>query len=170
MITFAAILQKFKDKGEKTGWTYITIPEKIAHKINPGTRTAYRVKGKLDNHPIKQVALLPMGEGYFILAVNASMRQGIGKQAGAEIKVSLAIDNSDFIFNEDFLLCLEDEPSAMKYFKTLPLSHQRYFSKWIDSAKTTTTKTKRITQSVQALAMGLGYGEMIRYYRDKEVF
>ena len=38
--------------------------------------------------------------------------------------------------------CLGDEPSADAFFKTLAGSHQRYFSKWIDDAKTVETKTK----------------------------
>lgn len=168
MVIFTAILQKFKDKGEKTGWTYISIPAKIANKINPNVRTPYRVKGTLDKYAIRQVALMPMGNGDFIMPVNATMRKGLGKQVGAEVKASLTLDSSEFTFNEDFILCLEDEPRALKHFKSLPLSHQKYFSKWIDSAKTIETKTKRITQSLQALAMGMGYGEMMRYFKSND--
>lgn len=168
MVNFTALLQKFREKGEKSGWTYIVVPAKIANSINSGVKTSYRVKGKLDNLSIRQVALMPMGDGDFILPVNASMRKELRKQAGAQVKVSLALDKSDFVINEDFRLCLEDEPAALKYFSSLPSSHQKYFSKWIDSAKTTETKTKRIAQSVQGLAMGMGYGEMIRYFRDKK--
>ncbi|HQV55523.1 MAG TPA: YdeI/OmpD-associated family protein, partial [Chitinophagaceae bacterium] len=41
-------------------------------------------------------------------------------------------------------------------------SHQKYFSKWIDAAKTEPTKVKRITMAVNALAKKVGYPEMIR--------
>lgn len=167
MVTFNAVLQKFKDKGEKTGWTYITIPENTAHKLKANTKTSFRVKGKLDKYAIKQVALLPMGDGDFIMAINATMRKGIGKRQGNSIKVSLEIDKSDFVFSEDFLTCLEDEPKAMENFKRLPPSHQKYYSKWIESAKSEQTKVKRITQSVQGLAMGLKYNEMVRYFREE---
>lgn len=34
MVTFKAMLQKFGSKGEKTGWTYIDIPKKIAQNLN----------------------------------------------------------------------------------------------------------------------------------------
>ena len=166
MIAFTATLQKFKDKGEKTGWTYINIPEKLANELNAGTKTSFRVKGKLDKQVIKQVALLPMGDGDFIMAINASMRKGIGKKAGEKIKVSLELDKSEFVFSSDFMACLEDEPKAMETFSKLPPSHQKYFSKWIDSAKSDHTKVKRITQSIQGLAMGFGYAEMIRYFRE----
>lgn len=168
MISFAATLQKFKDKGEKSGWTYIEVSARHAAQLKPRTKTSFRVKGKLNNHAIKQVALLPMGEGIFILPVNASMRKGIKKKVGETITVSIEVDNSAFKLSEDFLACLEDEPAAREHFVKLTPGHQRYFSKWIDEAKTIETKTKRITQSVQGLAMGLDFGAMIRYFRDKK--
>jgi hypothetical protein len=37
-----------------------------------------------------------------------------------------------------------------------------YFSKWIEEAKTSQTKTKRIAMAVTALGLGQGYPEMIR--------
>jgi uncharacterized protein YdeI (YjbR/CyaY-like superfamily) len=61
--------------------------------------------------------------------------------------------------------CLADDPHALDFFNTLPRGHQNYFSNWIESAKTSETKVKRISQAVQGLAMRMGYGEMIRYFR-----
>lgn len=168
MVSFSATLQKFKDKGEKTGWTYITIPATLANKLKPKTLTSFRVKGRIDNYAIRQVALLPMGEGDFIMPINATMRKGIKKSEGAPIKLMLELDKSEFVFSDDFLACLEDEPKALEYFKTLAPSHQKYFSKWIDSAKTIETKTKRITQGIQGLAMKMDYGAMIRYFKSKK--
>lgn len=120
------------------------------------------MKGKLDSYAIKQVALLPMGEGAFIIPFNADMRKGTGKRHGDKITVQLEEDKAAFQMSADFMACLEDEPSAIKFFKTLPAGHQRYFSKWIDSAKTDSTKAKRIAMAVNALVRNLGYPEMIR--------
>ncbi|MBP6687980.1 MAG: YdeI/OmpD-associated family protein, partial [Lacibacter sp.] len=58
--------------------------------------------------------------------------------------------------------CLNDEPTALQYFNSLAGGHQRYFSKWIDSAKTEPTKAKRIAMAVNALARKMGYTEMLR--------
>ena len=162
MVKFTAVILKFDKKGEKTGWSYIVIPADIAGRLKPGHKKSFRVKGKLDNHSIAKTALLPMGEGEFILPINGSIRKAIGKREGAMLKVQMQEDKSDFIFNPDMMACLEDEPSAIKFFKTLPGSHQRYFSKWIDSAKADATKAKRIALTVTALARGKGYAEMIR--------
>jgi len=162
MVKFTAVILRFQKNGEKTGWTYIAIPADVAAKLKPGNKKSFRTKGKLDNYSFSKTALLPMGKGEFILPLNRAIRKAIGNREGAILKVQMEEDKSDFIFNADMLACLEDEPSAMKFFKSLTGSHQRYFSKWIDSAKTDATKAKRITMTVNALAKGKGYGEMIR--------
>lgn len=169
MVQFTATLNQFAAQGEKTGWTYIEIPVDIAQKLKPGNKKSFRVKGKLDSYKIAGIALLPMGGGSFIMAINATMRKGIGKQKGAMVKVQLEEDKKGFQFNKDFMECLTDEPAAMEFFKTLAGSHQRYFSKWIDDAKTEPTKTKRIAWAVTALSKKQGYGEMIRSHQKKNI-
>lgn len=162
MITFTATIQKFDKKGEKTGWSYIEINAAQAKKLKPDTKTSFRVKGKLDSYPLKQTALIPMGDGKFILPINGTMRKGTGKKHGDKLKVTLEIDESKFVMNADFVDCLKDDPPANTFFKTLSAGHQRYFSKWIDSAKTTPTKTKRIVTAVNALSRKMGFPEMLR--------
>lgn len=124
-------------------------------------KKSFRVKGKLDEYPIKSVAILPMGEGYFIMPLNVLMRRKIGKKTGYKLEVRLAEDKSDFVFNPEFMECIEDDSSALAHFKKLPGSHQRYFSKWIESAKTDSTKTKRIVMAVNALSKAMGFPEML---------
>jgi uncharacterized protein YdeI (YjbR/CyaY-like superfamily) len=103
-----------------------------------------------------------MGDGNFIMPLNAAMRKATGKKPGDKLKVSLEADDSEFVFSEDFIACLQDDPVAYDFFQTLSGSHQKYFSKWIDSAKTSATKTKRIVMAVTALSKKQGYPEMIR--------
>jgi len=50
MISFHAVLQKFGDKGEKTGWTYIEVPAKMAGFLKENNKKSFRVKGKIDLH------------------------------------------------------------------------------------------------------------------------
>ena len=168
-VQFTTRLNKFGQQGEKTGWTYIEIPADIAGKIKPGTKKSFRVKGKLDDLKISGIALLPMGGGAFIIPVNAAMRKGIGKRYGAMVKVQLQEDEKGFVFNKDFLGCLDDEPKAKEFFQSLSGSHQRYFSKWIDDAKTEPTRIKRITMAVNALAKKWGYPQMLRASQGKAI-
>lgn len=168
MIKFSATLEKFGQMGEKTGWTYILIPQKTAEKLSPGKKTSYRVKGKLDNHTIEKVAMVPFGGGDFIIAINAGMRKALMKKHGDKIKVELELD-SDIVICAELLECLQDEPVAKAYFSKLAPSHQRYYSRWIESAKTDQTKTKRIAQAVNAFSLKLSYGEMIRMNKEKGI-
>lgn len=166
MVRFTVTIKKFGSKGEKTGWTYFEVPADIAQELKPGNKKEFKVKGKLDKYTIKRTSLIPMGGGLFIMALNADMRKAIHKKEGAMLLVQLSEDKSDFVFNADFIECLKDEPPAHSFFQSLTGSHQRYFSKWIDSAKTDTTKTKRIAMAVNALARSMGYPEMIRSSRQ----
>ncbi len=170
MIRFTTTILKFNDQGEKTGWTYIEIPANIAALIKPNNKKSFRVKGKLDNFKIALVALIPMGNGNFIMPLNTAMRKATGKRKGAIITAALEIDNTPLKLNEDFLACLNDEPAALKHFNSLAGSHRNYFSNWIESAKTEQTKTKRIVMAVSALLRKLGYPEMMREDKAKRDF
>ena len=162
MISFTATIHKFDKKGEKTGWTYIEISAARANLLKPKTKVSFRVRGTLDSYSLKQTALIPMGDGKFILPINAAIRKATGKRQGDKLKVILEADDRKFILSPDLIACLKDEPPAYEYFKTLPGSHQKYFSKWIDSAKTSATKTKRILMALLALSNKKGYPEMLR--------
>ncbi len=167
MIKLKTTILQFGKQGEKTGWTYIVVPQKLAEKINPGVKKSYRVKGLIDDYPVKQVALIPMGEGDFILPLNAVMRKGIRKRKGDSVLLSLEMDNSTVKISSSLLSCLEDDPDAMDYFKSLPGSHQNYYSKWIESAKTDSTKTKRIAIAIDAFSKKWSYSQMIQNQKAK---
>jgi Domain of unknown function (DUF1905)/Bacteriocin-protection, YdeI or OmpD-Associated len=162
MLRFKALIEKFGAKGEKTGWTYIEVPEKITSQLKPGFRKAFRVKGFLDQYSITQTSLIPMGDGNYILPLNASLRKAIGKGKGGTLEVALEVDSRPIKINSIFLECMKDEPTALEFFNSLPQSHKNYFSKWIESAKSDFTREKRIAQAVNALSRKWGYGEMIR--------
>lgn len=167
MIHFNAVIKKFAEQGEKTGWSYIEIPQEIASKIKPGYKKSFRVKGTLDNYAIERTSLLPMG-GSFIIPINITIRKALGKRKGAVIKVIIQADDRDVEINKTFLECLADEPKALEFFNSLPRGHRNYFSKWIESAKTEETKANRIARAVTSLSRKLGYPEMIRMGKEEK--
>ena len=162
MIRYKAVISKFEKKGEKSGWSYILIDQRHASKLNGDVRTSFRVKGKLDDFDIAQTAVLPMGDGSFILPFNAKMRKGTGKKAGDVLYVQIALDDRPPELSKDLIVSVCEDAVALEFFNSLPRSHQQYFSNWIDSARTVDTRTKRITMAVIALASRQGFGEMIR--------
>src|SRR6201994_2412851 len=111
MVEFDTIIQQFAGQGEKTGWTYIDIPAVIAQQLKPGNKQSFRIKGMLDGLAVSGLALMPMGEGNFIMALKAEVRKGIHKNAGAMLQVKLEEDK-DFKVEmpADLQECFDFEP------------------------------------------------------------
>ena len=166
---FKATIQRFEEQGEKTGWTYIEIPADVAQEVYPSNKKSFYVKGKLDAWRFTGVCLLPMGKGNFIMPLNAEMRKAIGKRKGATLEVQLQKDVPPTLSCPELMECLADEPGATDYFNTgIANSLRNYFLKWVLSAKTEPTKTKRIAQVVTAMARKMSYSEMIHFFRDQK--
>lgn len=168
MHTLKVVIEKFQEKGEKTNWSYVFIPSAFAETIKAGQRKSFRVKGNIDNLKIEGLALLPYGEGDFILPINQKIRKFIGKTDGDTILLRLEEDK-DFKIEMpgDLIDCLQEEEHLLDNFYAQAKSHQNYFIKWITEAKTVETRVKRISQTVTAMDKGWTYGEMIRFFKKK---
>lgn len=66
---------------------------------------------------------------------------------------------------DDLMECFDFEPAALEFFNTLAKSHRDYFIKWINSAKTSETRAKRIVNTVNAMLRRWDYNTMIREMR-----
>ncbi len=168
MINLKAEIEKFDKMGEKTGWSYVFIPAVTAHQIKPNCKVSFRVKGRIDNLEIGGMATVPMGEGDFILALKADLRKKLKKEAGDKIELWLEEDK-DFKIEmpEDLEVCLTEENGLLALFLQQPKSHQNYFIKWINEAKTEATRTKRLTMTVIAMEKKQDFGAMIRESQAK---
>jgi hypothetical protein len=163
MIEFKTVILQFGEMGEKTGWRYIEIPADIAQELKPGNKKSFRVKGFLDNYPIAGFALMPMGDGQFIMPVKADIRKAIHKEVGAMLIVKLQ-EHVGFKVDipADLQDCFDFDAEALQHFNNLAMSHRNYFIKWIESAKTDETRAKRIVNTVNAMLRKWSYNEMIR--------
>ncbi len=163
MIEFNTIILQFAEQGEKTGWSYIEIPAHLAQELKPGNKKSFRVRGMLDGLAVKGMALMPMGEGNFIMALKAEVRKGIHKNAGAMVQVKIEEDTDYKVeVPDDLQECFEFEPDALAFFNSLPKSHRDYFIKWIEGAKTAETRAKRIVNTINATLRKWNYGQMLR--------
>jgi uncharacterized protein YdeI (YjbR/CyaY-like superfamily) len=169
MVGFKATLEKFGKQGEKTGWIYIAVPEEIALQIKPNNKKTFRVKGKIDELNIKAVALLPMGAGDFIIAVNAEMRKVLRKVEGEKVTLKLEEDDDIVKLSSELLECIADVPEAAEYFNKLPPSHKNHYSTWVKSAKSEAIIAKRIATVIKACSMKMSYGEMMRANKEDNI-
>jgi hypothetical protein len=162
MVHFKSQIQQFAEKGKKTGWSYVSIPADIAEQLKPGFKKSFRVKGKLDAHVIKQMALLPMGGGEFILPLKAGLRKAIHKNKGAMLDLHLELDVKPVQPSAELMECLADSPAAEKKFRSMPLSHQMYYSNWIESGKSVQTRAKRIHHTISGMEKNLTFAEVLK--------
>ncbi len=163
MVNFKAEIEKFESNGEKTGWSYVFVPEEIAQQIKPNDRRGMRVRGEIDQVPIQGKSLIPMGGGDFILALDAKLRKQLRKEEGNVVNLSLEHD-IDFKIEmpEDLEVCLAQEDGLLEHFLSYTKAHQNYFINWLNTAKTETTRTKRLVMIVDAMAKKQDFGLMLR--------
>lgn len=144
------LLEKFPGKG---GWTFARIPEILQDKSK---RFGWvKVRGSIDGYEIRKCHLMPMGDGKLFLPVKAEIRKKIKKKDGDYVHVILYADTEPLEVPQEMLLCLEDEPAALKFFKSLSESEQNFYIQWIYSAKKEDTKVDRLAKTVNRLMRGL---------------
>ncbi|RZL44353.1 MAG: DUF1905 domain-containing protein [Pedobacter sp.] len=163
MIYFKAEIERFQAMGEKTGWSYVFLPAALANEIKADCKKSFRVKGKIDSIEVSGIATIPMGEGNFIIALKAELRKKLCKEEGASVELYLEEDK-DFKVEmpEDLEICLSEEEFLMENFLKQPKSHQNYFIRWINEAKTETTRKKRLALTITAMYKKQDFGAMIR--------
>lgn len=163
MITHLAEIERFETNGEKTGWSYVFVPQEVANQIKANNRREIRVRGLIDQVAITGLCLMPIKGDGFILPLKKSLRKELRKESGASVALHLEFD-ADFKIEmpDDLEICLADEEALLTRFLAMPKSHQNYFINWLNTAKTEPTRTKRLVMIVNAMANGLDFGAMIR--------
>lgn len=162
MISFKAPLKKFGEKGEKTGWTYVEVPASVAVQLHSENKRSFRVKGKINECVFEGIALVPAGGGDYIFAVNAGLRKCLKKKTGETVNLQLQPDHSEPQLPAELYECLELEPAALEYFSKMKKGERNYFIKWILSARTDATLTKRMALAINAFLNKTDFGSMIR--------
>jgi uncharacterized protein YdeI (YjbR/CyaY-like superfamily) len=122
------------------------------------------VRGAIDGVEIRKYHLFPIKDQGMFLPVKAEIRKKIKKEAGDYVHVILFPDNEPEEIPEELLLCLKEEPAALKFFKSLSESEQKYYVKWIYSAKKEETKIERMAASINRLLKRQKF-----YWKDPDV-
>ncbi len=162
MFAFKEIIQKFSSKGEKTGWTFIDIPDDILAKLKRKDKKEFRIKGVIDDIKFERMATYPVGEGRYIIALNAELRKQLGKKEGAMVSLKIELDASEALQSQELIECLNEDKVAKRQFDSLLLSQRNYFHRYVYSAKGAATKAGRILNIINAMHKKQDFGEMIR--------
>jgi bifunctional DNA-binding transcriptional regulator/antitoxin component of YhaV-PrlF toxin-antitoxin module len=117
------------------GGLYFPVPREVAEKfeVKNGTRRVVcTANGKLTF----QCAVLPNSKGFYI-GTNKSIRDTLGLQAGDEVKLELAKDDSKYgcPMPEEFQEVLNQDPEGDKFFHSLTPGKQRSLLYFVGSVK-----------------------------------
>jgi hypothetical protein len=150
LIDEQVLLEKFPGKG---GWTYATLPERA---LGPKKHFGWQKANVfIDDYEIEQCSLMPMGKGRLFIAVKAEIRKVIKKQAGDFVHIKLYASQQSLPVQEDFMLCLHDEPEAEKRFLKLSDTEQQQILDWIYEIQTEKIIVDRMASVINKLALNL---------------
>ena len=144
------MLEKFRGKG---GWTFVRLPE---IKTPSGKCLGWDKVGALfDDYEVAEIGLLSLGNGQRFLPVKAEIRKSIGKQAGDQIKLKIFALTMELNVRAEFLLCVEDDPEALKHFQSWKEQERDKYISWIEQGQSTEQQIERMAQAVDRIAAGV---------------
>lgn len=118
---------------------------------NKKSKRNWKVRGSIDGFEIRKYHLMPMGNGSFMLPVRAEIRKKIKKQEDDSVQVILFLDDEPLEIPEEMQICMNEEPDALDFFKSLSDSEQKFYIDWIYSAKKEDTKINRMVKTINKL-------------------
>jgi hypothetical protein len=117
-----------------------------------GTTGRVPVIAYFDGEPYRG-SLVRMGLERHLLIILKSIREKIGKTIGDTVSVQVLLDEDPRVVQvpEDLQAALNESPDALIRFGKLSYSHQRQHILWIEEAKKSETRKKRIDKLISTL-------------------
>jgi hypothetical protein len=147
-LTFAVKLEG--KKGSSVAW--LNAPFDVVKVF--GTRARVPVRGTINGFPFR-TSLMPMG-GCHGMAVNKTMRDGAGVQAGDKVSIVMERDEDERIVEAPLLLKKElaKSKTARVNWKKLSFTSQKEIALSISGAKQEETRQRRLAKAVDVLKTG----------------
>jgi hypothetical protein len=103
-----------------------------------------------------RTTLFTMG-GRALLGLNREVREAATVEPGQEVSVELERDNEPRTVEvpSDLAAALDADPVVRETFDRLSYTHRNEYVRWIEEAKRTETRTRRIEKSVEMLREGI---------------
>lgn len=137
---------------KKGGWTYVLIPlEKPLAKTPFGMK---KVNGFIDDYELKDFTMWSIkNQGHFV-AVKADIRKAIRKEEGDTVRLVIYTDELPTVADDDFILCLKDDPDAYAAFLSYPEKKRKTITAWVIAPTSEDGKIQRIAEAIDRIAAG----------------
>ena len=143
--------QAFQAKVRKQGPNpYVDVPERVSLAFACHARGGrISVEGRLNDASVR-ATLVPVGNGRHRLYVNGGMRAAAGVDAGDTVSLELRSTRRDEVaLPEDLASALTGVDGARAAFEALSPSHRRELVRYIDDARTASTREKRVRRTIE---------------------
>jgi hypothetical protein len=128
----------------------LNIPKAISKKLG-GMAT---VEGTINGHPFRATLEPNASEGHW-LRVNKAMRRGAGAGAGDTVNLAILGPELEPTIPTDLRVAFAASPQKAKtLWKDLTSLGRRDFIRWIESAKTPETRSRRVRRTIDQLSEG----------------
>lgn len=140
-VTFKATIEKHP--GMDAG--YIVFPYDVKELY--GVKGQVKVKAVFDDVVLYRGSLAKMGMPCHFLGITKDVRFQLDKTFGDEIKVVIEQDIDERIVEipEDVDILLKENPKSLKFYESLSYTDKKEFIRWIENARQSDTRTRRIT-------------------------
>jgi hypothetical protein len=137
-------------KPAKTGSsTLLDVPKAVSSKLRGMTK----VEGTMNGHPFR-AAVEPNTSGGHWLHVNKAMLAGAGADAGDTVKLAVLGPEPEPTVPVDLRKALNASYEAKALWRTLTADGRRIWIRWIEAAKKSETRARRVTRTVEQLSEG----------------
>lgn len=147
---FTAALIRPEGRGT---WTYVDVPAGVSAAI--GTPGQAAVVGTVNGEPFRST-LMSRGGGAHYLVVPRPLRDALGVTTGDEVRIELEVDTAPRTVEvpADLDQALAADPAAAEAFASLAPSHRKQYVAWIEEAKRSETRERRVAKAVDMIAAG----------------
>lgn len=99
-----------------------------------------------------RLRLAVMG-GQNVIGLSRANRTLLAVEIGQEVEAEVSLDESPRTVTvpDDLLAALAAEPALLARFEALPYTHRREFVEWVEQAKRSQTRQRRVTGTMERL-------------------
>ncbi|MFB9833996.1 YdeI/OmpD-associated family protein [Actinoallomurus acaciae] len=132
--------------------TGIDVPAEVMEALGGGRRPA--VKVTMNGHTYSST--IGTMRGVAKIPLSAENRKAAEVKAGDEVDVEVELDDSprEVAVPDDLAQALHGDEEAERFFEGLSPSRKKAYVSWIEQAKKTETRERRVTQAVTELSEG----------------
>lgn len=128
---------------------FVEVPAEVSRKL----RGMDKVEGMMNGQPFR--AVIELGDnGNYILHVGKAMLRGADAKVGDTVRCAVLGPEPEPVPPADLQKLFDISPQAMVTWSMLSTLGKRDWLRWVEDAKTSETRSRRVSRAVEQLAEG----------------